>query len=129
MNVHGRYIGYGPLILSVRSIKIILADGSILIASREENADIFFGAIGGYGGIGVIVEATLSLKDNIMLERVYDDMEVELYGDWFRKNIRDNKEVIFHNADIYPPYYKKIRATSWKKTDKNPTTSDRMIPR
>lgn len=129
VNVHGRYIGYGPLILSIRSLKIILADGSVVIASREENADIFFGAIGGYGGIGVIVEATLSLRDNIMLERVYDDMNVESYGDWFRENIRDNKEVIFHNADIYPPYYKEIRATSWKKTDKNPSTYDRMIPR
>ena len=77
--MHGRYIGYGPLILSVQSIKIILDDGSVVMASREENSDIFFGAIGGYGGMGVIVEATLSLKENIMLERVYDDMDVESY--------------------------------------------------
>lgn len=64
-----------------------------------------------------------------MLERVYDDMDTEEYGDFFRKNIRDNTDVIFHNGDIYPPHYTKIRATSWKKTPKSPTTQDRLIPR
>jgi FAD/FMN-containing dehydrogenase len=129
VNVHGRYIGYGPLILSVKSIKIVLADGSIKMASRDENRDIFFGAIGGYGGIGIIVEATLELRDNSMLERVYVDMDVEKYGDFFRKNIRDDKNIIFHNGDIYPPHFSRVRATSWQITDKPSTTEDRLIPR
>ncbi len=129
VNVHGRYIWFGPLILSVRSIKIVLANWDIVMASRSENSDIFYGAIGWYGWIGIIVEATLELRDNTMLERVYDDMKIEQYGDFFRENIRDNRDVIFHNADIYPPHYTRIRATSWKKTSKLPTTQDRLIPR
>lgn len=64
-----------------------------------------------------------------MLERVYEDMDTEQYGDFFKKNIRDNKDIIFHNGDMYPPHYAKIRATSWKKTDKLATTQDRLIPR
>ena len=47
VNAHGRYVGLGPLILSVREIRIVLADGRIVDASRESNAEIFFGAIGG----------------------------------------------------------------------------------
>ncbi|MBX9809368.1 FAD-binding protein, partial [Candidatus Gracilibacteria bacterium] len=129
VNVHGRYIGFGPLILSVKSIRIILANGDIVMASRTENSDIFYGAIGGYGGIGIIVEATLELRENVMLEREYMDMDSEQYGEFFQKNIRDNKDVIFHNGDIYPPHYSKIRATSWKKTSKLATTKDRLIPR
>lgn len=32
VNVHGRYIGEGPIILSVENIKIVLADGSVVVA-------------------------------------------------------------------------------------------------
>src|SRR5262249_81439 len=57
VNAHGRYTGLGPLILSVRSIALVLADGSLVEANRDTHSEIFFGAIGGYGGLGVIVEA------------------------------------------------------------------------
>src|SRR6476469_7310956 len=46
VNVHGRYIGLGPLILSVRSIRLVMADGSMIDADPERNAEIFYGAIG-----------------------------------------------------------------------------------
>jgi FAD/FMN-containing dehydrogenase len=129
VNVHGRYIWYGPLILSVKSLAIILADGSIKVASREENSDIFYGSIGGYGALGIIVEATLELRENTMLERLYVDMPIEEYGVWFANTIRDNREVIFHNGDMYPPHFSRLRATSWVKTQKSPTTTESLIPR
>ena len=69
VNVHGRYLGYGPIISTVIEIKVILADGSLKIASRTENSDLFYAAIGGYGALGVIVEATLQLTDNYPIER------------------------------------------------------------
>ena len=50
VNVHGRYMGLGPLILSVRSMKVVLADGRIMEASPTKNRDIFSGALGGRGG-------------------------------------------------------------------------------
>ncbi len=49
MNVHGRSIG-GPSILSVKSIRLVLASGEVATASLEQNPEIFYGAIGGYGG-------------------------------------------------------------------------------
>ena len=39
----------------------MLHDGEIVDASPEENADLFYGAIGGYGALGIIVEAELDL--------------------------------------------------------------------
>src|SRR5690606_33545076 len=57
VNAHGRYVGEGPVIGSVRSIELVLADGRRVRASRSENADLFHGAIGGYGALGVIVTA------------------------------------------------------------------------
>ena len=54
VNAHGRYIGQGPLVRSVREITMVLADGSVVTASPTKNPDLFYGAIGGYGALGVI---------------------------------------------------------------------------
>ncbi len=128
VNVHGRYIGEGPLVGSVSGLKLLLADGSVIDASPDTNADIFYGAIGGYGGIGVIVEATLQLEDNIAVERRVRVMATEDYAQYFRDNVRDNSKVVFHNADIYPPHYNRLRDVSWLATDKSPTVAERLIP-
>ncbi len=56
VNVHGRYVGRGPIILSVRSLKVILADGALVEASPAQNPDIFNAVVGGYGGLGIITD-------------------------------------------------------------------------
>lgn len=128
VNVHGRYIGEGPLILSVKSIKVILADGSLVEATPDRNKDIFYGVIGGYGGLGVIVEATLSLTDNVTIERVVKKMSIEDYYAYFKKEVRDNPGMVFHNGDIYPDDYVTVNAVSWIKSNKPLTNNDRFMP-
>lgn len=129
VNVHGRYIGEGPLIRSVENIRIVLADGAVVTASRDENPEIFFGAIGGYGGLGVVVEATLSLADNKPIERRVQVMPVTGYREHFFRNIRTNPDVVLSNADIYPPDYEEARDVSWHVTDQPLTNEDRLIAR
>ena len=128
VNVHGRYIGLGPLVLSVRSLKIVLADGRLVEASPTSNPEIFYGAIGGYGGLGVIVEATLDLTDNVRVKRSSVRMPITQYGAYFRERVRDSASVIFHNGDIYPPKYERVNAVSWTRTDDSVTVADRLIP-
>lgn len=128
VNVHGRYIGQGPLILSVKNIGLVLADGTYLHASAEENADLFYGAIGGYGGIGVITDVTLHLANNTKVHRINKLMPLSEYKDYFFKEIRNNGAVIFHNADIYPDDYNRVRATSYEESDLPLTRNERLIP-
>lgn len=128
VNVHGRYIGLGPLILSVRSIRLVLADGREVVASPTANAELFYGAIGGYGAIGVITEVTLELADNVRVKRLDQTMPVAAYGDWFARNIRDSAAVIFHNADIYPNAFETVNAVSYVRTDDSVTVGERLIP-
>ena len=127
VNVHGRYIGHGPIISSVRSIQLVLADGSVVTASRDANPELFFAAIGGYGGIGVIAEVTLSLAANDRVGRQTTVMPVTEYAAHFADNIRDNRDVIFHNADMYPPAFETVRDVSWYVTDEDLTIEDRLI--
>jgi len=128
VNAHGRYMGMGPVVLSVRSIDVVLADGLLVHASKTENQEVFFGAIGGYNGIGIIVQAELELADNLAIKRIDKKMKVEAYKDYFFTTIRDNPKVVFHNGDIYPPKYKRLRAVSWIETDEKPTVKTRLMP-
>lgn len=126
VNVHGRYMGLGPIILSVKSIKVVLADGSLVEASPQKNKEIFYGVIGGYGGLGVIVEATLHVADNVKIKRHVTRMSAEDYPDFFQKLVRDDPKAVFHNGDIYPPDYNTVNAVTWKETDEAVTIPDRL---
>ncbi|MFZ1987538.1 MAG: FAD-dependent oxidoreductase [Minisyncoccia bacterium] len=129
VNVHGRYVGLGPIVMSVKDFRIVLADGSIVNTSPTEHSDIFYSAIGGLGGIGVISDVTLELAENINVERSRVKIPTDTYADFFIKNVRSNPDVIFHNGDMYPPDFENISAVSWSATDKEPTTKDRLIPK
>jgi FAD/FMN-containing dehydrogenase len=128
VNVHGRYIGHGPIIHSVKSIKVVLADGTLIQASPQENSELFYACIGGYGGLGVIVEATLMLEENEKVKRTSETMEASSYASYFFNKVRNDTTVVFHNADIYPEDYTRVRAVSYKKTLDELTHPDRLMP-
>jgi len=119
VNAHGRYMGMGPVVLSVRSIKVVLADGSLVTATPIENQDIFYGAIGGYNGLGIIVQAELELVDNVTIRRIDKKMRVDEYKEYFFNVIRPDSKVIFHNF---------LRAVSWVETNEKPTVKTRLMP-
>ena len=128
VNAHGRYMGRGPVVLAVRRIRLVLADGSLVTASRDENSELFAAAIGGYGSVGVIVEATLSLARNERVRRSSRRLKVADYLSWFRDNIRVNETAVFHNADIYPPHFRTVSAVTWSLTEEPATTATRLHP-
>jgi FAD/FMN-containing dehydrogenase/uncharacterized membrane protein YhaH (DUF805 family) len=128
VNCHGRYIGLGALILSLKSLEIIMENGDLVHASRKVNADLFFACVGCYNAIAVIASAEFDLEENVAVERIHKTMRRNEYQDFFFNNVRENKDVVFHNGDIYPPSFKKIRGVSWVKTDKNPTEKTRLMP-
>lgn len=128
VNAHGRYVGLGPLILSVKSLKVVLADGSIVEAGPTQNTDIFNAVIGGYGGLGVIIEATLELTDNVKVKRHTQTMPVSDYKRYFFDQIRGHSEAVFHNADLYPPDYNTLNAVTYYVTTDPLSVNERLIP-
>lgn len=127
VNAHGRYIGLGPVVLSVRRIVLVLASGELCSASPLDRADLFYAAIGGYGALGVIAEVELDLVPNTRIARHNTKLATSAYPAWFDANVRGRSDAVFHNADLYPPHYTRARAVTWYQTDL-PATGARLQP-
>ena len=67
VNCHGWQYGSPPIASTVRSFRLLLADGTIVRCSRHENDDLFSLALGGYGLFGVILDVELVVVPNTRL--------------------------------------------------------------
>ena len=66
VNCHGWQPNSPPIASTVRSFRLINADGKILNCSRTENTDLFSLVLGGYGLFGVILDVELKVVPNKM---------------------------------------------------------------
>lgn len=66
VNAHGMDHQTGAIGRTIRSMRLMQADGGIKTLSRSENADLFKLVIGGYGLFGVILDVTLDISDNVI---------------------------------------------------------------
>ena len=64
VNAHGMDHRAGAVMRSIRSLRVMLADGRVVTASRTENSDLFNHIIGGYGLFGVLLSAELDVVPN-----------------------------------------------------------------
>ena len=68
VNAHGMDHQAGAIMDSIRSLRVMLADGKIVTASREENPELFRLVVGGYGLFGIILSADLEVVPNAIYE-------------------------------------------------------------
>ena len=66
VNAHGMDHQAGAIRDSIRSLRVILADGKVVTASRTENAELFDLVVGGYGLFGIILSAELEVVPNAL---------------------------------------------------------------
>jgi FAD/FMN-containing dehydrogenase len=64
VNAHGLDFRRGSLSSSIRSMRIVTADGVIHTVGPDREPELFRAAVGGYGLLGVIVDVELELADS-----------------------------------------------------------------
>ena len=64
VNCHGWQYGKPPIASTVRSLRLMQSDGSIVRCSRDENPELFSLVLGGYGLFGIILEIDLQTVPN-----------------------------------------------------------------
>ena len=72
VNAHGWPVPFGPFGSTVRALRLMLADGSIVSCSPTENADLFSLVIGGYGLLGIILDVEIEMVANVLLVPTFD---------------------------------------------------------
>jgi FAD/FMN-containing dehydrogenase len=93
VNSHGWPTRYGPFGSTVRSVRIVSADGQLVECSRTKNAELFAFAMGGYGLFGAIVDAELDMVPNALLEPSFARMDPSRFADAFIKAVETDPAV------------------------------------
>ncbi len=93
VNAHGWPAPFGPFGSTVRSIRMLLADKSLVECSRTANAELFALAMGGYGLFGVIVDLDVEMVRNAMLRPQAVTMRGEDFAKAFLTAVEGDKTV------------------------------------
>ncbi len=94
VNCHGWDHRHGTLGETIRSIKIVNADGEIQSVNPSDRE---FGLIlGGYGLCGIVVEVELELTDNHMLVDLGQEVPINDYVDYFYHTVLSDPAIEMH---------------------------------
>ena len=89
VNAHGWPVPYGPFGSTVRSLRLMLADGTIVSCSRTENDELFKLAMGGYGLVGIILDLEVDMVPNVALQPTYEIMPGKAFAARFIDAVRN----------------------------------------
>jgi FAD/FMN-containing dehydrogenase len=123
VNVHESDPNFGPLVQTVESFRLLLANGTVVNVSRTENPELFSLVIGGYGMFGVILDATLHLTDDAVYRKHEQVVDYRDYYDLFRE--RKNESgigQIFARLSIAKDstFLREMVVTSYNVTNESP---------
>ncbi|WP_454759455.1 FAD-binding oxidoreductase [Caulobacter segnis] len=100
VNAHGWAVPFGPMGGTVRAIRIVLADGTLVEASREHEPELFALAMGGYGLVGVILDLTLEAAPNLSLTPRYAVMSADRVGQAFADAAHGSASMAFGRLNV-----------------------------
>lgn len=84
---------YGQFNDCCNAYEVLLGDGSIVRATREENADLFFGISGSYGTLGIILSVEIRLIEASPWSVIeyHDFISIEKAVDFMQKTHRSSQ--------------------------------------
>ena len=93
VNAHGMDHQAGSVAGSVRSMRVMLADGSVVTCSRDENAELFRHVVGGYGLFGVVLSAVLDIVDNAVYQTSREIIRSQDFPDFFKEKLEADANI------------------------------------
>lgn len=89
VNAHGWPVPHGPMGATVRSLRMILPDGSVVTCSRDENEALFDLAMGGYGLVGILLDLEVQAVPNQRLVPRFEEMSASSFASAFQLAVLD----------------------------------------
>ncbi len=120
VNAHGMDHQVGSLYDTIISMRVMLPDGTVKIASRTENSDLFNLVIGGYGLFGVVLDSQIEVTDNVMYQSERHIINYKDFVATYNDNIAsDNNNQLFYGHLSTAPgsFLKEMILYTYKKVD------------
>lgn len=89
VNAHGWPTPFGPFGSTVKSFRMMLATGDIVTCSREENAELFGLAMGGYGLFGILLDLDVEMVENETMRPTFEVMPATYFAERFMRAAKD----------------------------------------
>ena len=106
VNCHGWHTNSEPIAGTVRSLRLLTADGDVVACSPQENAELFHIALGGYGMFGVILEADIAVVPNVLFRKPeFDSVPTADYARSFAQRVYDEGspvEMAYGRLSVHP---------------------------
>lgn len=93
VNCHGWQHNHAPIASTVESFRLMRADGSIVRASRKENAELFPLVLGGYGLFGVILDVDFRVVPNERYRAETEVVSSDRYAARFAEKVNSANDV------------------------------------
>ncbi len=89
VNAHGWPVPFGPFGATVRAVRLMLADGTIVSCSRTDNAELFGLVIGGYGLFGIVLDVEVEMVANMLLAPTFERVSAAEVTERFLTAVQD----------------------------------------
>jgi len=93
VNAHGMDHQAGSVAGSVKSLRVMLADGSVMACSRSDNTDLFRHVVGGYGLFGVVLSAELEIVPNVVYQTAREIIKSEDFPAFFAEKLEKEPNI------------------------------------
>ncbi len=93
VNAHGWPVPFSGFGSTVKSLRLLTADGELLNCSRTENSELFGMSMGGYGLTGLITDLDVAMVPNARLNASYEVMPGTDLGKRFAQLLADDPKV------------------------------------
>ena len=87
VNAHGVDHRAGSLASTVRSLSVMLSDGSVHQVSREREPELFASVMGGYGLFGIVLEAQLEVVPDVMYQYEQRTIDYQQFPQLFTQKL------------------------------------------
>ena len=88
VNAHGMDHRAGSVGRTIRSMRVMLADGTIRSVSRTEDPELFTLVVGGYGLFGIILDVDLEVTANAVYQSARRLIDYRAFPDVYAQDIR-----------------------------------------
>lgn len=119
VNAHGWQPDRPPVSSSVEKFSLIDANGKVLLCSRTKNAELFKHALGGYGLMGIILEAWIRPVPNEILRSSHTIVEYQNFSKEWSRMKEGPVRLALGRLSVAPgAFFNQVLLTSYQTTGK-----------